>query len=242
MGCWILTGLRSGSSYLSYLLNATGKFDPYFGEWFNFGLWNLYIYFDKKYNYEQLSDKEFRYGLFKTCGLPSNAKVHYQHFKDILDNDFAYVESMLPDNKYIYLSREDNYAKAVSAYISVKTDVWHKSSNYELANKMIVNPQVRDISEPYIETDLNKDELLYWYKFVSEETTGWDEFIKDKDYIAVEYGDLINNTHHVVDDILKYLGISLSNAELKNIIDECTLFPSTHPQKQEFIEELRLMV
>jgi LPS sulfotransferase NodH len=99
MSCWILSTVRTGSSYLCNILNKTNLFTDIFCEKFP--------HFDCQKN---LLDN-----------LPSHTKVHYSQFKRFLDEaDKDHIETILTNLKYILITRHDRASQVVSFCIAKK--------------------------------------------------------------------------------------------------------------------------
>lgn len=99
---WILTNPRSGSYFLSSLLNNSGKFNPLFKEYLN------------KDNDEFINpNKE----------IPKNCKVHGYQFNTYFSS-LDELENKIGKTKYILLERENIYDRVISDYFARYTDVW----------------------------------------------------------------------------------------------------------------------
>lgn len=109
--CWILASARTGSSYLSQLLNSTKLFGKYrFSEHYNF----------KK----KIAKNVFPF-----------VKIHYKQYKERFGN--IDINTILPNVKYILIKRKNHYETAVSRYFALKSKYkkWNVSNKKQLKKK-----------------------------------------------------------------------------------------------------------
>ena len=185
--CWILSTVRTGSTYLCEILNETNLFPPYlkykkaFSEWFRF--------------YENKDS------LMKN--LPNTCKVHYsQYCKFFQDYDRELLEAKLNPLYFILLKRKDFVAQAISFAIAKK----YKTYIVNIENK------VRWNKTSVILTD---DEMISAYKELSGCYYKWDKFLNNAQYMVVDYSDLIADPKKQLEKILTYIGMDYKKLKVK---------------------------
>lgn len=215
--CWILTHTRTGSTYLCYLLNNTKLFgnrqrsNPLDGYFFN--TWGEYFHANVYAGIDEFVKNP-----------PLKAKVHRHHFtRYFKDTDQEWIESLLPGLKYVLLRRKDVVAHTVSRYFSRETKTHHCSSEEKL--------------KTYQETvlPLNYQRLLFMYKQTRTCYVEWNNFLKNRNFLDLEYEDVISKPKETVLKVLDFLGMAYRP---ENINLEVPLHKLEHPQKQEFIQIL----
>jgi len=166
--CWILTHVRTGSTFLRYLLKQYGKFNEKFTLKFPYSkqiLSKMNLSNDQDLNkfahllrtenlntyYNSKEIKKMRNILMpyieKTRDLPICSKVPRSQFIrfGFNDKDSDIIEKFLPNIKYIHLIRENFYDLVVSDYIAHEFQRWtikKQSDNDRLHNiKIQFNPQ-----------------------------------------------------------------------------------------------------
>ena len=108
--CWILSSPRTGSSYLSNLLECTNLFRPRFAEWYD-------------------TPNVRKFAIPKI--LPRFCKVHrpqIEHWNVDLDN----LDKNLPGIRFIHISRKDKYSQAISYYFAHYSKFWAISKDEDL--------------------------------------------------------------------------------------------------------------
>lgn len=209
---WVLCHWRSGSYYLTNLLNTTNLFHPIFDEWFRGG-YDLDLEHWKRpwppYRKNPNADKEW---LLRH--LPPYMKTFYVNYESLgfTDEDSHLIsKKYLPGIRFILLRRRDQVGSAVSFYIADYTDWW-----------MVNTPEeVRQQASIKVPIDYSKlldayDQTLTWW-------SQWDRFLEGHEYLDVYYEDLVSSTHEM-DRILEYLGIRTG------VYYECTTMKIQHPQ------------
>ena len=102
---WILSGPRTGSSFIASVLNDTKIFSPFFREWFHNN--NIKeIFCDKKL----MSPFDYKW--------PKFAKVHEDHFQKIQKMfPLLNIEEVIPKLKFIHLRRKNLIKQAISCLL-----------------------------------------------------------------------------------------------------------------------------
>jgi LPS sulfotransferase NodH len=225
--CWILCTPRSGSSYISELLNNTGIFPSFeylfphlsinlnknpgpirktnaFGEWLR--IYNDQIEFEKN--------------------IPPYLKVIHRQYLDLIKEDFNPLD-LVHDLKLILLKRKNIYKQASSLYLAQEMNQYHVYSNWmmkEFTNKTI---------------DINIEKLTESYNKVLGFNCTWNKFLKF-DPLVIHYEDIVNNTFKSIQDIMSYLNIDIKKNTIEKSIDitKKEMLVMTHPIKDKCISIL----
>ena len=197
---WILSSVRSGSWFLCDLLNQTTNFE-----------------FIEKMHWNNPN----------RCIYPATCKVLRRHFLSLhSDKSKKKIENKLKNIKYIWLHRKDNYARAVSLYFSLISNIWKNS----LSNKKNKFLECQNNLYPFFEDLILK---CYW-EVSSKFHNDWDNYLNTSNYLYVNYDDLILDTKITLQKILNYLNIKTFCQYKINSM------PMKRIQTNEFIQ--RLMV
>ena len=241
MSCWILTNLRSGSGYLCYLLNKTSLFVPHFEEWFDNGQNINYIYGDNKANSNFNKHKD-SLNYVKIHGLPKFLKIQRFRYDKIFNkNDKNIIKQILPDIKFIYLKRNDIFARAISLYFCSQTKTYHITKNDEDSKKWLSKSNVKDFKNwknihiPFIE----KKVVSCYNKIIKDRS--WDDFLTDENYLLLDYDELTTDPNKTLKEILKFLDIK-SPKNIKNIINTCSLMKTNRSETDEYIKKLKRLI
>ena len=106
INCWVLTSVRCGSTFLCDMLNSSNLFSEPLLEYFH---WTS------------------KFVLSKT---PLCCKVIRRHFlSKYSDEDKTKIEAEVPNLKYIWLRRHNNYERAISLYFSLKNRLWRTTKD-----------------------------------------------------------------------------------------------------------------
>ena len=202
---WILSGPRTGSSFISSVLNDTNLFEPDFREWFHNNNINE-IFCHKK----SLSPFDYKWPLF--------AKVHEDHYEKIKTMfPLLNIEEVIPKLKFIHLRRKNLIKQAISSYFS------HKTNTYIIKNKKKLN------NYKEFKVDYDEENILFIYEKIISRFNFWKPVLINDNYIDVFYEELIDNPIEAFIKIFNFLGITLPS----NLNIESTLIQS-HPLKQEY--------
>lgn len=197
--CWILCTPRSGSTYLSKILNNTNLFNPNFSEYLGW----------KRNDFLHPNDLKNAPKFCKTLHVHINRIFHEPNFlKDIHhDNKLQFikpkkqfrlfVEKQIPGIKFLLLERKDIISQTISYCVTTEISKIHKKSFFNMTS---INQQ-----EEFENTNISiSDELLLSYFKTCTNYTGiWDEFLEGTEFYKLYYED-INATE--IKNILNYLG------------------------------------
>jgi len=201
--CWILTSVRSGSWLLCDLLNKTNLFDDYFEEYMH---WS--------------HPKRNCYPLF--------CKAIRRHFLSCHD-DKEVIEKKIPEIKYIWLHRKDNYERAISLYFSIISNIWTTNSKNK-KNEFLLNKNKNKIK-------FNEKLALACYsEAASEYHNNWKSFLSKRKYLYVDYDLFINDIENQFNSILNYLELK---SKFKIKIDS---IPMKRQETDEFVFKLKEIV
>ncbi len=242
MNVFILTAVRSGSTYLMHMLRDTGLFhypelhDPhpslilqheiqeFFADNEHIDPWVI----NQEKKTKAACIKYLEYKLKFMHKEPCLFKVlKKQYYYYLLENsDRSLIESMIPGLKYIWLERSDFIARAVSEYFFIKSKIDHLYDYKSYSDYMSTNIHI----ELYDIIDIYKKET---------ERCDWSEFLGEKEYIKIEYEDLIKNPIIALTRCLDHLGLDYSNIDLQKIVDKQPKFKTQRPESKYWMELLR---
>jgi LPS sulfotransferase NodH len=126
--------------------------------------------------------------------------------------------SYLYDFKYIYLTRSNLAAQAVSLYKATSTGVFHTDTNH---------PQEALAKLDALEYDF--DSIKYWYDHIVAQEKGWQNFFyENRIYpLCISYEDIEENALKVLQRIATYVGVEantvyipINNSVFKKISDQ----------------------
>lgn len=190
MNCWLLSSPRTGSNYLSVLLNETGLFPNHTGKDRAFDEW-LDIWY-------KMSKEAFLHN------PPKHLNIHYAQFNKVFGrNDKSYIDSITPNTRYVVLKR-DTISQAVSFYIAKQTHTWR-----------VYNDEQR---ETFLQRNVpvNMDELVKDYNYISQFRNCWGEFEEAEGTVVVDYEDTRDRPQEVVRRILD--SMSLGHPDLDSVV------------------------
>lgn len=218
--CWILCYRRTGSTYLSELLNNTRRFPTFrhpklkprhrgkaFGEW-------------------------LRYHKTVPTTWPRCLKAIDHQFFDLTKRtvDLAKLQVMLPDVTFLYLRRQDKVRHAASLYIAKQLHKWH-----------IYSPQMLQtfIRSPVY---IRERELLQAYHEICR-MNRWDAFLGNNPRLEVVYEELMSRPVQELRKIYKFLGLRvMPHPRLTVQITNAALQRSAHPMTEQVVEALRKLL
>ena len=223
---WILTRERSGSTYLSHLLNGTNNFEPKFSEYLHFQMGK------SKKNFIENSSE------YKYCKI---------NWKQLLFNNLSIEEicNALPDVKFIFLKREDLYARSISLSFCKQTGKWFMSDNVNDMKEFSCNKFAPTFKNGHsIPASYHNKKVTFDYNStlkilqeMKETNYVWEDVLKDKDYLKVTYEDLIQNPSVALENILNYIGANCKRIE--ESIYNCKLKPMTRKESTVYINRLK---
>jgi LPS sulfotransferase NodH len=185
-----------------------------------------------------------------TCELNrSNAIAHLRHkcsfiqkqpclFKILMEqyqyyllkmSDRALIEELIPDLKYIWLERRDIIARTVSAYLFFKSRVDHVCT--------------QKAYNEYMSRAVEVDEkgLLDVYKN-HVKRCDWSEFLSGTDYLKVDYEDLIVQPEVEMKRCIEFLDIPIGAEEIAWIVANQPKFKTERPESIEWQRKLKQML
>jgi LPS sulfotransferase NodH len=243
---WVLSNYRNGSNFLCRLLESFGnlpgdtfseKFNPYRSS----TLKKYYkdTFFNNSYRKWKNGDVNTRRNLFfkhviKKQTLPQKMKFMRDQFFEVCglnDNDKRLVESELPDLKYIFLKRSDIYRVTVSLYFAQKTGKWVLQER----------ERGRYLDIP---VEFNEDEILGLFKRMRHftEENNWDKYLRESDYLFVDFQDLIKDPTRTFIKVMNYLEIDPNEVDIERYVNAYKFVPTKRPEMDEYIRRLRKLV
>lgn len=215
--CWVLSGERTGSTYLCSLLNNTGLFDGIFNENMNPDMnkeLNQLVF--KVDNFRKIKNQKKRRELsldyIKSNEIPKLNKIHRSEFRGrfgLEDEDSKLIAEKFENIKYILIQRKDMIARATSWYVKMETKTLHVSSD-----KKMEEFQKKEI-------EMNDKKLLKCYNIMNSKFQKygcWDNYLTGEDFIRVDYDDLSDNPVSVLRSILLFLGFDVTDAFCENVL------------------------
>lgn len=239
MNVLMLTAMRSGSTYLFNMLKATGSFSfpaPHaehpslkaqaeIGEFLApngyLDPWDVHGIPKTKELCEQHLKKKANLPFRPPC-LLKILKEHFEYY--LLDyDDRPLVETLFPKPKYIWLEREDVFARTVSAYqffVSKMPHLWNERMQAEYKAKEI----------PWD----TKGILDVYYNHVKN--CDWGPFLEGANHHHVEYEDLIARPQEVLQGCLDYLGMK---GDVESIVAKQPKIKTERPETKEYVQRLK---
>lgn len=247
MNVFLLTAMRSGSTYLVRMLKDTGFFhypephvdhtsltpqraineylapNPYVDPWYD----------EEGKEVPDVKNREtcINYLEFKAAFMrrqPCLFKILMEQYRYYMleDHDRPLVESIFPDLKYIWLERSDVLARVVSAYIFFKSNVdhIHDQEGYNTYMSKAV--------------EIDEKGLLDVYKN-HVKGCDWSTYLGGVDYLKLEYEDLVAQPEESLRKCLDHLGLGYSHLDLKAIVDRQPKFKTERPESEEWKNRLR---
>lgn len=136
--------------------------------------------------------------------FPPVCKVIRRHFLSYhTDDKKSEIESKLPDLKYIWLRRENNYERAISLYFSLVDKLWRtdKDGKKELLQR--VNSEQKKF-DPFLA-------ISCYAEVSSSYHNDWFDYLKNTEYLEINYQQLIIDPKEELKKIVNYLGINVEN-------------------------------
>jgi LPS sulfotransferase NodH len=193
--CWLLCTERTGSTYLSDLLNSTciwgdkSTNDPVTDQVDRF----TEYYCDRFFKKDYLID------------LPRFNKMTWNQFINRFPKDFS-IESYLPDVKFVRIKRQNSVAVAVSLYIARRFTGW-LAQDYGFSGARW-NVHDSSVLEKFtsVEISINQKELHDCLLKAKQDQFLWDNYLRSRDFMDIEYQDVLNKPVEIVHGILNYIG------------------------------------
>lgn len=174
---WLLSTPRTGSHYLSTILNECLGYHA-IDEWL--GINTAWYKGEKKI---QPSD------------IPDYVNLHWHHCRRIFgQTDLDFIKRIAPDVKFVVMRRKDIIAQSASLCVAYISKVWQIHGNAQLDAY-----QKKDV----IITD--KD-IIRFYESIRSYRNAWSDFVEDN-CICCYYEDLYANPYSIVEQITTSMGL-----------------------------------
>lgn len=162
-------------------------------------------------------------------GLTANGifgiKMHWWQMYDFLKiaresdlftekTDIEILNSVFPNLKFIYISREDMVAQAVSTTIALQTGEWRKGVNSKNKESIKKN-KVQSKNSSVLKFQPLK--IYRWEQSFKDQNRRWKEFFSENnlDYYELTYGKLTSNFEQEMKNIINFLDIDENSIENK---------------------------
>lgn len=134
----------------------------------------------------------------------------YSLFKD--KKDLEILNSVFPNLKFIYISRQDIIAQAVSTTIALKTGVWEKRAN----NKQSIEKKIR-LKENNTPVKFHPLKIYRWEQSFKDQNRRWKKFFDENnlDYYELTYERLTSSFEPEIFSILDFLDIDKNSISHK---------------------------
>lgn len=193
---------RSGSSYLCDLLASArcfGRPDEYL---------NSIFMPEILQKIPATTPQEYLRNVFRATGTPNGVaglKASWFQFENF--STLIQAQASLANLRFIYLTRRDTAAQAVSLYLATESNVFHTNVSHE-------------------QSELSRlDEVTYsfagvkkWHQHILTQERGWREYFLTNKIIPIyiTYEELVADTADVLRRIADYLDVSLEGVQLSN--------------------------
>lgn len=243
MNCFVLTAIRSGSTYLTRMLGEAGGFgfpaphsdhpslkpqqaireffapNPYLDPWGT----------GQKTREEAVA--HLRLKLSFMGQQPCLFKVlmeQYQYYM-LGGQDRALVEAMVPGLEYVWLERRDLVARTVSAYMFFHTNTDHiyDQKSYDAYMRRAVRVDERGLLDVYRNHVKRCD---------------WSEFLGDAPHLKVSYEDLIADPQTTLTRCMDHLKIPYAAGALEAVAASHPRFKTERPESPAWKERLRRLL
>lgn len=231
--CWILCTPRSGSTYLSGILNQTNLFQPPFSEYLG---WKKKAFIHPR---DLQSPPTFCKVLhvhlnriFQSPNLLEDIPCdHPLQFMKPQKNYRLFIEKQMPNIRFILLTRKDTIAQAVSYCVTAEVSKVQGKSFFQITSPR----QQTEFKETLV--SISDETLFKYYLACRNYDTIWDDFLEDSDFFDLKYEDISDAT---ISELLKYSG----HHPRKVHCDISASLPAVSSRKDvdEMRERLRLIV
>ncbi|MDJ0648898.1 MAG: Stf0 family sulfotransferase, partial [Xenococcaceae cyanobacterium MO_188.B19] len=122
-------------------------------------------------------------------------------FKD--KKDLEILNAIFPNLKFIYISRQDIIAQAVSTTIALATKVWEKSADNNN------NQEITGLSPQKISIKFQPLKIYRWEQSFKDQNRRWQKFFEENglDYYELTYEKLTSSFEQEIVNILNFLDI-----------------------------------
>ena len=198
----ICTTPRSGSNLLSSLLESSGMMGQP-SEYLN--MTGTIPHLAKKHNLIDVNStinlEKYLDFIIKNRSSSNNVcgiKIFFNQLERFLD--FPEMKEILQQCRFVFLTRKDVVAQAVSMYIAKETNIW-KSTKEDTSSRELV--QYNGFKIGKIIEDLIK------------QNTKWSEFffVNKIDYLEVNYEEIVENANELCQAIASFCGVDIGDYE-----------------------------
>ncbi len=125
-------------------------------------------------------------------------KTSWNQFKDFLQ--VLHNKSVLNKFKYIYLTRKNRIAQAISLYKAAESKIFHTNKNHS-ASKL---QQLENLK-------YNFQKIQHWEQHILQQEQGWQEYFATNKIqpLCITYEDIEANILQVLQDIAAYLDLDV---------------------------------
>ena len=130
----------------------------------------------------------------KVCGI----KLFFNQLERFLD--FPEMKEILKQCHFIFLTRKDLVAQAVSMYIATETNIW-KSIKEDKSSRDFV--------------EYNESKINSILENLIKQNNKWSEFfgVNKLNYLEVTYEEILENSNQLCQDICSFCGVDVGNYE-----------------------------
>lgn len=175
---WLLSTPRTGSHYLSAILNECLGYHA-FDEWL--GIQTPWYKGKKKIQYSD---------------LPDHVNLHWHQSRRIFgETSYEFLRELVPHNKFVVMRRRNMLSQTASFCIATKSKVWQIRGNKQLDNYQNKQLIIKD------------EDILDSYEFLRRCSNAWGDFIENG-CICCYYEDLYADPYPIVEEITNLMGIN----------------------------------
>jgi LPS sulfotransferase NodH len=136
----------------------------------------------------------------------SGLKTSWFQFRNFSEamKDHSYLAGF----RWVYLTRRDLAAQAVSLYKAVETSVFHTNVNHDLS-----------ALEKLAALDYRYEQIAEWYEHIAEQERGWQEyFYRHRIFpLCLSYEDIDQNLAGAMQRLATFVGVNPDNVSLPDV-------------------------
>jgi len=198
--CWIICTPRSGSTYLSSILNNIGMFKPQFSEYLGW----------KKHKFMTPVDLRSAPPFCKVLHVHLNrifrqhdylqdvSHTHELQFMQPRVSHRHYIEECLPGIRFVLLNRKNIVNQAVSYCLTSAISAKHQKSFFQMYSDSTHNEFLKT------NVPITDEQLLEHFRVCTAYQHVWDKFIQDAGNVFVlDYEEIENK----IGDLFEFIGI-----------------------------------
>lgn len=175
---WLLSTPRTGSHYLSTILNECLGYHA-IDEWL--GIHTAWYKGEKK---------------IEACDIPDYVNLHWHQCRRVFgQTNLDFIKQIAPDVKFVVMKRKDIIAQTASYYVAFKSKVWRLRND----NQLNIYRR-RDIP-------IKDNEIIKSYEDIRSWSNAWSDFV-DNGHTCCYYEDLYSNPYPIVESIIGLLGLN----------------------------------